>query len=50
MHMIMWSITPPRRLTEGLIKGLGNCLIAGGVHLSDSSSLVIVDELAVVNT
>lgn len=46
----MWINTPPRRLTEGLMNGLGNCFIAGGVHLSDNSSLVIADVFAVVNT
>jgi hypothetical protein len=42
MHKIMWINTPPRRLIEGLIKGLGNCFIAGGVHFSDSSLFIIV--------
>lgn len=42
MHKMMWINTPPLRLTEGLIKGLGNCFIAGGVHFSDSSLLIIV--------
>lgn len=42
MHNMMWINTPPRRLTDGLIKGLGNCFIAGGVHFSNSSLLIIV--------
>jgi len=47
MHIMMWIITPPLRLTEGFIKGLGNCFIAGGVHLSDDSLLIIVDVFVV---
>jgi hypothetical protein len=39
---------PPRRRTEGLIKGLGNCFIAGGVHFSANSSLIVDDVFAVL--
>jgi len=46
----MWINIPPRRLTEGLIKGLGNCFIAGGVHFSAASSVIIVDVFAVFKT